>query len=85
MQCNKRSGTANEGGSPSPATIVGENKIGIRRTVDIVIFGRLAHRNRNKRIEGTMTEQLLERVAIVTGASNGIGRGIAQARSTVEQ
>ena len=26
-----------------------------------------------------MTEQLLERVAIVTGASNGIGRGIAEA------
>src|SRR6476469_644747 len=31
------------------------------------------------RIEGTMTKQLLDRVAIVTGASNGIGRGIAEA------
>ncbi|HYJ43789.1 MAG TPA: oxidoreductase, partial [Xanthobacteraceae bacterium] len=26
-----------------------------------------------------MTKQLLDRVAIVTGASNGIGRGIAEA------
>jgi NAD(P)-dependent dehydrogenase (short-subunit alcohol dehydrogenase family) len=32
-----------------------------------------------KGIEGTMTKQLLDRVAIVTGASNGIGRGIAEA------
>src|SRR5262249_10000427 len=30
-------------------------------------------------MEGTMTKQLLDRVAIVTGASNGIGRGIAEA------
>src|SRR6516225_8370699 len=88
IHCNKRSRDCDdlpqqktagryEDGWPSPATIVGENKIG--QTVDIVIFGRLAHSNRDKRIEGTMTEQLLERVAIVTGASNGIGRGIAEA------
>src|SRR5262244_1065868 len=87
MHCNKRSRDCDDlpqqktagCGSPSPATIVGGNKIGIRQTVDIVTFGRLAHSNRDKRIEGTMTEQLLERVAIVTGASNGIGRGIAEA------
>src|SRR6476661_1928376 len=30
-------------------------------------------------MEGTMTKQLLDRVAIITGASNGIGRGIAEA------
>src|SRR6516162_3414834 len=55
------------------------NLIGIRQILDIVIYGGLAHGNPQRRIEGTMTEELSDRVAIVTGASNGIGRGIAEA------
>src|SRR5262249_27127887 len=55
------------------------NLIGIRQILDIVIYGGLAHGNPQRRIEGTMTEELSDRVAIGPGASNGIGRGIAEA------
>ena len=48
----------------------------------LIVAERIAQRARRptlERIEGTMTKQLSDRVAIVTGASNGTGRGIAEA------